>query len=752
MEDAPELPEVDLSASLAELQELLEQPVVVVPGPPPATLTEISGEPASVLPLGFVVAPIDRSTPAAVMRIDYDMIWGSGARRLTELFDIYVPNTQLVRHHFSFEHVTPRGLVSDLEDKYLFQVNGRTMNQLTITGAFSEVRDLPLLGDIHHVDFIRGPGSALYGPGAISGVISVVTHSAMTFEGTDVTFRQGAIDTFSAVELRHGRKFSDDCGVFVYFGLADYHGASYADAPLVFSNSFATPASIPDVVAGRPTVVPDTFDQDRRSWRGRAKMKLHAQYTKGDFDFWVRYTQGGEKGTPPRGQFALPPIGGQAPDFDYDTIDSFQFGYVQFTALGRYLWELNECLSADMRLSYDTMDFVRIGYDGEITTPHREEEYYGRLLLNWTPVESQAVAAGAEVSRGVFGLPTCSFPDVPPETIIIGDSGIPWYTTWYAFLAEHQWKINDCWTTFLTGRWDKHTFTDWLFSPRAAVVHTPDEVNTLKFIATESVRRQPEDGLRSVFDATGTFADTESIQSYELRYERRPCDHWMVALSGFYQDSAFVGFTGNFTGVPSGQDQFANVTTWGLELEAIYRTQRNRIVASQSYTQLIDFELTGPFALPDDLDLTDPFFIQGFSAAPYGYGNDLGNYSPHLTKLAFHHEHDCQWTSDMSLRVYWGFPGDRDLTDFNNDYFAANGSPLGLLGLSDPGVDKAFHANAYLNYGLEYRPFNRLIARLDLFNILGWLDTDLNKRNFIFESSTYRSEAAAMGVSVRWER
>ena len=336
--DQPPDPVEDLPPlDLPSLEEFAEQPFLV-PGPPPATLTAVESDLPSTLPSGYAVAPVGRLTPASVTRIDHDMIWSSGARRLTELFDIYVPNTQIVKHHFSFEHLTPRGLVSDLEDKYLFLVNGKIMNHQTITGAFSEIRDLPLLGDIHHVDFVRGPGSALYGPGAISGVASLVTHNAMT----DVSFRQGGVDEFSALKIRHGRKFTDDSGVFLYFGVADYEGATYGDATLVFNSSFATPNSLPDVTAGNSTTVPGVFGDDRQSWRSRAKMKAHAQYTNGNFDFWMRYTQGGEKATPTRGEFALPPFGNRTPDFDYSGRDSFQFGYLQWTMFASNHWEISD--------------------------------------------------------------------------------------------------------------------------------------------------------------------------------------------------------------------------------------------------------------------------------------------------------------------------------------------------------------------------------------------------------------------------
>ena len=54
-------------------------------------------------------------------------------------------------------------------------------------------RDLPMLTDINHIEVIRGPGSAMYGPGVISMVINIITENANTFQGTEVTGRFGGI-------------------------------------------------------------------------------------------------------------------------------------------------------------------------------------------------------------------------------------------------------------------------------------------------------------------------------------------------------------------------------------------------------------------------------------------------------------------------------------------------------------------------------------------------------------------------------
>ena len=181
-------------------------------------------------------------------------------------------------------------------------------------------------------------------------------------------------------------------------------------------------------------------------------------------------------------------------------------------------------------------------------------------------------------------------------------------------------------------------------------------------------------------------------------------------------------------------------------MEAVYRTERSRIVASQSYTGLLQFDLVGPFALPDPFDLADPFFQQRISASPYGFGSDMANQSPHLTKLAVHYDHCGCWSSDASLRVYWGFPGDQDLTDFDNAWFTAQGDANQV---SDPGFSKAFQEAVFLNYALNYRVNDCVTARLDFYNLLGWFDRDLNKRNFIFQPTTYRDEAAALAATVR---
>ncbi len=135
---------------LAELESLLQAPVLV-PGDSAATLTSIVDE--QLVSIGGGIPGLSRYTPAAVTRIDHDMIWLSGARSLNEALDIFVPNLELITMSRQGTKLGIRGIISNNNDKVLLKVNGKIMNDRTRAGAFSEL-DLPMLGDIHHVDVL----------------------------------------------------------------------------------------------------------------------------------------------------------------------------------------------------------------------------------------------------------------------------------------------------------------------------------------------------------------------------------------------------------------------------------------------------------------------------------------------------------------------------------------------------------------------------------------------------------------------
>jgi len=698
-----------------------------------------------------------RLVPAAVTTVTAEDIKSSGARSLFELLDIYVPNLQVIQHHYESDHMGLRGIINDRDDKYLLLVNGTVMNDTTHYGALSE-RDLPLLGDIHHIDVVRGPGSALYGPGAVSMVINIITYNIGTFQGTELTSRLGAIDEFYTGELKHGQKFDDnDGGLFIYGGIGDSRGANKQNSPQIyavdmpsgqqFSGAWSDQSwSFPGdgTKAGHPFTGPVT--NNGQSTDGYSPVKLHVQITRDNWDIWARYTRGGQQFDWYTKDVARPPFGwidvwdGGHIDWStwpYPTLTSVPamqvqaYGYQQATGYIGYKQELTNDIDIDYSGSYDTLDMIRVLGRSNPTAfyseDYREDKYLGKAILKWQINDQHRIAFGTELLHSVLGLNNPMWPVESPQDTVLNPMP-KWSTNMYSLLGEHQWTISDKWTTFLGARLDKHTYTDYMFSPRAAIVYTPTAIDAYKLIWSRSVRANFEEEMKAQADANGGNSKPEQLDSVELRYERQQSKNLDLAASLFLHYSfdriSYNSLTSQNTTIGTQKD-------WGAELEASYHTEKTRLTISHGYTKLIDFKLA-----PDASSAL-------ITAKPYGYGDDLANWANNITKLTAQQKLDDKWTLDGSLRIYWGFPGLKDL----NKYEA---SLAGAGAIVEPGWEKAYRGNYYLDLGLQYKASKDLTIGITGYNLLGLFNMDLNKRNYMSDPD-YRDEAVAVGVSVTYK-
>jgi len=670
-----------------------------------------------------------RLTPATVTTITQEQIWSSGARNLFELFDIYVPNFEWVRHNWEAPHMGLRGIMNDRDDKVMILVNGRVMNERTHYGALSE-RDLVMLRDIHHIDIIRGPGSAMYGPGAISMVINIITENSPTFQGTELTSRIGAIQEFYSGEIKHGQKFDDgDGGFFIYGGISRDVGADGDDAPVVIPTAF-------DTIYGDTYHAGEAFDghinRDGQDHRHLPHLKLHFELNRDDWDIWARYTRGGEQITPERGQ-----LGGSWPS-GWGGYQNNQpsYGYQQATAYIGHKTELSDNVSLDYAFSYDTFDYELVAESG-ITHAHREDEYYGKFMINWDVAEGHKIAVGTEYSHEDFGLKSLDWPYTHPIDTRLVSTGLAmprWSTNMYSILGEYQWNISDKWTTFLGCRADDHTYVDWMFSPRATVIYMPDDKDTIKGMYARSVRTNFAEEMKAQYDTDGGDSSPETINSFELRCKRQHNKNLSLAASLFYIDLNLIAHS-------SGQNVFVGTQKqWGLELELLYRTDKMRFSASHGFTKLISFD-------------EEPGRDYLTTAAPYGYGKDLTNWSNHITKFTASYLPNKKWRFDSSFRIYWGYPGNEDYVDYMNSTWTVQPWwPAYTQRTAEPGWQKSYRPSFFLNIGAEYKPSDNLAIRVDGFNLLGAFNRDLNKRVTFegWQAGEYRCEAPAVAVSLKY--
>ncbi len=719
-----------------------------------------------------------RLVPAAVTTITQEEIAASGARNLFELLDIYVPNFQWIRHHWEPDHMGLRGIMSD--HKYLLLVNGRNMNHRTHVGALSE-RDLVLLSDIHRIDIIRGPGSALYGPGAVSMVINIITHNPSTFEGTEIITRAGAGEEFYSIEIKQGRPFSDgDGGYFWYAGIGKYLGAKSDKAQQIFPLDFpqemdvpwwdnepwpdgwgpnpANPPRLPTdgLKAGQP-LTQGPISRDGASYRGLPPVKLHFHFQKDNWDIWARYTRGG-KDYVMSPQIWARPSWGYADyvfySFDWDTwtgtykkVRTNTYGYQQGTVYIGYTQELTDSLSLQYAFSYDTFHLVQRRQNW-VDEASREDEYYGKAVVQWQPHDKHRFAFGGELSHQELGLKAHGWPDIPPTSPRL-PSMPRWSTNLYSIFGEYQWTLTDRWTVFLGGRADDHTYTERMYSPRAAVVYSPTDHDTVKLMWSRSVRANIETEMRASAMAGSGNSAPEKLDSVELRWEKKHSKNLETALTGFVHYSLeLLGWNVEQSRVtPVG-----NQREYGIEFETAYQTSTTQVVFSHAYTQLYDFDL-----------------VEGsrtyVTAEPYGYGRDLADWSDHVSKIAWRQKLSEQLTLDASLRIYWGFPGMKDYNEYYPYAFDGarrsfeydgttypDGRPFPEHRFFEPGWKKSYRGNYYLNVGLQYKPSKNLTIGIHGYNLLGIFDKNLNKRNYLAVYGDYRTHApaAAVSISYRW--
>ena len=665
--------------------------------------------------------PVDlRRVPVDVTELDPRDLTQSGARSLNQVLEDYVPNEQFILHHAPQGDVGFRGIISDVDNVYLYRVNGVTLNNRMVLGADIE-RDLPLLGDIRSVGVVRGPASATDGAGALAGVIDVETYTGLTFTGADLNVRQGLIDQYTAAEARYGQKFSDTSGLFMYFGVADVQGATNT---YYIGHSYPAANGLPSNVAGKPNPGPIS-DLDAPAF-GQPWYKAHVDYVNGPWEFWGRYVQDGGLAPPTRTIYtktipAGEPLG--------EWVTGREILNDVYTVAGRFKKELSPAWNLELLESDDVWQFKdqRAGTNIRPTRLALENQAFSRAIARWDPVDWQSLAFGAEYAHVWYHDPPYS--DALDLSPVVSNRN--WQSDTISLLAEDQWRIGGQWTTFLSFRTDKDTFTPWMLSPRATLVYTPTECDTFKGIAGQAVRSGVEEQLWAQWERDHSISKPETLRSYELSYERKLTDQWRASIDSFYEDWSAIGYSSTLLE----QVSLGDFQMMGGEFMLAFTNRATRLTLSEGVTKLLHA------SVPSSLGAAG----QGITSAPYGYGDDLAEWSPSITKVAVLHDVGKKWTLSSSVVYYSGFPGAQAYANYN----ASLSKPVSGAPLSDPGFSTPYGPNLYVNVGVEFRASDRWTFRLDGYNLAELVDTTLSKRNYYFRLSEFSVEPASMAFSAR---
>jgi len=158
-------------------------------------LGELTVEAASRAPERVVDAP------AAVSVVTPQVLQSTSLTGQAGIALGQLPGVDAVQSGVNDFNINTRGLNSSLNRRVLVLLDGRDL-AIAFLGA-QEWNGLPVpLEDLDRVEMARGPGSALYGANAFSGVINMITPDARQVLGTKLTLGGGELATFRG-DLRH---------------------------------------------------------------------------------------------------------------------------------------------------------------------------------------------------------------------------------------------------------------------------------------------------------------------------------------------------------------------------------------------------------------------------------------------------------------------------------------------------------------------------------------------------------------------
>ncbi|MFL1465712.1 TonB-dependent receptor plug domain-containing protein [Marinobacter sp. HN1S83] len=478
--------------------------------------------------------PLDKAA-AVTSVIDVDDIAAMGATDLDQVLES-VPGLH-VNHSdqaFSPKYVF-RGITSSNNPQALLLINGIPVTTMMYGNRGNAWGGMPVKA-IERIEVIRGPGSALYGADAYSGVINITTKNHESIDGQTVGGRIGSFDTRGAW-LESGRQLGD-IGVSLVLEYQTTDGWDETierDAQTNFDETFGTSASLaPGPVNTGVDQLDARFEIGGERWTFRAGIQDRSNL-----------------GTGPGIAQALDPEG--------------EFSSRRLNADYSYRWsDLADGLDVEARVSYFNITqependivlyppgaFGGAFPNGLIGSPGYEE--------NQARFDLSAIYRGIQDHRIHTGVGTFwadlykvterkNFnPDFSPKGSVVDVSDDPsevWMpeedrTNYYVFVQD-EWQFAQNWQLVSGIRFDDYSDFGSTINPRAALVWATTDSITTKFLYGRAFRAP---SLNELYVANNPVflgndeLDAETIDTFEIGVSHQVTPSLLYGVNLFYYE------------------------------------------------------------------------------------------------------------------------------------------------------------------------------------------------------------------------
>lgn len=216
-----------------------------------------------------------RRAPAVTTVITAEDIAVMGAHDLDEVLET-VPGIHVSRAANTYSPLyVIRGIYSTQNPQTLVLQNGIPMTTMFIGNKGNIWGGYPI-DHIARIEIIRGPGSALYGADAYSGVVNIITKTASDTQGTQIGAGVGSFNTRSAWVQHGGNMGPIEVAGYLRVGGTDGHKEIItADAQTARDRAAGTRASLaPGPVNTGYDAIDGNLDMRYEKWHLRAGYKL----------------------------------------------------------------------------------------------------------------------------------------------------------------------------------------------------------------------------------------------------------------------------------------------------------------------------------------------------------------------------------------------------------------------------------------------------------------------------------------------
>ncbi len=174
--------------------------------------------------------------PAAVYVLTAEDIRRSGANSIPEALQ-WVPGLTVSHLDGRSWMISARGSTRLFADKILVMIDGRSLYTPLFSGVIWDSIDVPL-ENIERIEVVLGPGSVMWGPNAVNGVINIITKSSRATKGAQVSAASGN-ELHGSLMTRWGDTPSDNLS-YRFWGKVDDENPAYGSPGYyAFNNQYA---------------------------------------------------------------------------------------------------------------------------------------------------------------------------------------------------------------------------------------------------------------------------------------------------------------------------------------------------------------------------------------------------------------------------------------------------------------------------------------------------------------------------------